>query len=65
MAALSSVLAWRVPRTEEPGRLRCTGRKSGSHVTELSTHTGSPPAAPSPPARVGVVGGRLPLCFWL
>ena len=27
MASHSSVLAWRIPWTEEPGRLQCIGRK--------------------------------------
>ena len=28
MATHSSVLAWRIPRTEEPGGLQCIGLKS-------------------------------------
>ena len=35
MAAYSRILAWRVPWTEEPGRLQCTGRNE-SDMTELT-----------------------------
>ena len=38
MATLSSILAWRVPWTEEPGRLQSMGCK-GSDTTEQLTHT--------------------------
>ena len=37
MATHSSVLAWRIPWTEEPGRLQSTG----SQGQTLSTHTHS------------------------
>ena len=33
MATHSSILAWRIPWTEEPGRLQSRGRKE-SHTTE-------------------------------
>ena len=33
MATHSSILAWRIPRTEEPGRLQSTGSQE-SDVTE-------------------------------
>ena len=37
MSTQSSILAWRIPWTEEPGRLQSLGRK-GSNMTEgLST----------------------------
>ena len=42
MATCSSILAWRIPWTEEPGGLQCTGsqRVRLNWVTEwLSTHT--------------------------
>ena len=32
MTAHSSALAWKIPQTEEPGRLQSTGRKE-SHTT--------------------------------
>ena len=35
MAAQSSVLAWRIPWTEDPGGLRSMGRKE-SNVTEIT-----------------------------
>ena len=34
MAALSSVLAWRIPWTEEPGRLQSVGSQRGGHDFE-------------------------------
>ena len=34
----SSTLAWRIPRTEEPGRLQSLGRKE-SLTTEATQHT--------------------------
>ena len=36
MATHSSILAWEIPRTEEPGRLQSMGLQSR---TRLSTHT--------------------------
>ena len=36
MATHSSFLAWRIPRTEEPGGLQSTGHKE-SDMTELLT----------------------------
>ena len=38
MATHSSILAWRIPWTEEPGRLQSTGRKE-LDMTEVSEHT--------------------------
>ena len=35
MATHSSILAWRIPRTEEPGRLRSIGHKE-SDRTEVT-----------------------------
>ena len=37
MATHSSVLAWRIPRTEEPGGLQSTGLQE-SDTTEQLTH---------------------------
>ena len=31
-ATHSSVLAWRIPRTEEPGRLQSLGLQTGTHM---------------------------------
>ena len=39
MATHSSVLAWRVPRTEEPGGLRSTGHKESDTTERLSSGT--------------------------
>ena len=39
----SSILAWRIPRTEEPGRLhrlQSTGLQESDTTERLSTHTG-------------------------
>ena len=38
MATHSSILAWRIPYTEEPGTLQCMGSQS---LTRLSTHAGT------------------------
>ena len=38
LATHSSNLAWKIPRTEEPGRLQSMGCK-GSDMTERLTHT--------------------------
>ena len=37
VATHSSILAWRIPRTEEPGRLQSMGCKE-SDMTEMSGH---------------------------
>ena len=55
MATLSSTLAWRIPRTEEPGGLQSMGSQRGGHdqeasplacpevsIPELSLRTGHP-----------------------
>ena len=42
MAAHSSILAWRIPWTEEPGGLQSMGRKE-SDMTERLTLSTSPP----------------------
>ena len=36
MATHSTIFAWRIPRTEEPGRLRSIGLKIGT--TEVTLH---------------------------
>ena len=38
MATQSNILAWRIPWTEEPGRLQSTGLQD-SDMTERLTHT--------------------------
>ena len=44
MATLSSILAWEVPWTEEPGRLQSMGLQRVGHdlVTESRTHNTIP-----------------------
>ena len=37
MATHSSVLSWRIPRTEEPGRLKSTGSQESDTTEQLST----------------------------
>ena len=37
MATHSSILAWRMPMTEEPGRLQSMGRKESDMTEQLST----------------------------
>ena len=39
MATYSSVLAWRIPWTEEPGGLSPTGMQSQALLKQVSTHT--------------------------
>ena len=39
MAAHSSILAWRIPGTEEPGRLQSIGSQSRTRLKQLSMHT--------------------------
>ena len=42
MATHSSILAWRIPWTEEPGRLQVhRDTKSRTQLNQLSTHTGT------------------------
>ena len=40
MATHSSVLAWRVPWTGEPGGPQCTGHRDSDTNEQLSTHAG-------------------------
>ena len=44
MAAHSSILAWRIPWTEEPGGLWSMGSQSPTRLKRLSTHTHLPGA---------------------
>ena len=39
MATHSSILAWRIPWTEEPGRLQSMGSQSRTQLKQLSTHS--------------------------
>ena len=39
MATHSSILAWEIPRTEEPGGLQSLGSQSQTQLKQLSTHT--------------------------
>ena len=38
MATHSSILAWRIPRTEEPGGLQSRGRKESDRTERLHFH---------------------------
>ena len=38
MATHSSILAWRIPRTEEPGRLQSMGSQESDMTEQLSMH---------------------------
>ena len=43
MATLSSILAWRIPWTEEPGGLQSMkSQKSKTRLKQLSTHARTP-----------------------
>ena len=39
MATHFSILAWRIPQTEEPGGPQSTGKQSQTQPKRLSTHT--------------------------
>ena len=39
MATHSGILAWRIPWTEEPGRLQSTGMQSQTRLSRLSMYT--------------------------
>ena len=39
MATHSSILAWRIPWTEQPGGLQSMGLQSQTQLKQLSTHT--------------------------
>ena len=39
MATHSSILAWRIPWTEEPGRLQSMGSQRVTHDCATNTHT--------------------------
>ena len=39
MATHSSILAWRIPWTEEPGRLQSMGSQESDTTERLSTHS--------------------------
>ena len=41
MATHFSILAWRIPWTEEPGRLQSMGSQSQTRLKRLNTHTGT------------------------
>ena len=41
MATHSSILAWRIPWTEEPGRLQSLGLRESDMTEQLSTHSHS------------------------
>ena len=41
MAIHSNILPWRIPLTEEPGRLHSMGSKSQNDLRDLSTFTGT------------------------
>ena len=38
MATHSSILAWKIPRTEEPGRLQSMGSQSRTRLSNLPTY---------------------------
>ena len=49
----SSVLAWRIPWTEEPGELQSTGFTESDTTVLLSTHTMAVPWVTSPSSAGG------------
>ena len=62
MATHSSILAWRIPWTEERGGLPCMGsQRVGHDVVTKQHHTTLPPTATSPAATEVTVLGKSPL----
>ena len=54
MATLSSILAWRIPWTEEPGGVQSTGKQRVSHnlLTENALHK---PYCAKPKSEKGII----------
>ena len=48
MATHSSILAWEIPWTEEPGGLQFVGPQSWTRLKRLSTHTWTEACQPPP-----------------
>ena len=48
MSAYSSILAWRIPWTEEPGGLQSKGSQKVRHTEQLSTTLFTPVKSPFP-----------------
>ena len=59
MASHSSILAWRIPGTEEPGGQQSMRSQSQTQLKRLSTHTCRPAGKTLPP---GAKGALLPTC---
>ena len=57
MATHSSILAWRIPWTEEPGRLQSMGSQRVRHDQRTNIHTYTPP---SHGAAYGFIQRNLP-----
>ena len=58
MATHSSILAWQIPWTEEPGRLQSMGWKKESDMTERLNNNNS-----LPPRVMGRISGD-DICDW-
>ena len=61
MATGPSILAWRIPWTEEPGGLQSTGSQSRTH-THTHTHTLFESINKTGPLALTNHGGRVPAC---
>ena len=67
MATHSSILAWRIPWTEEPGGLQSTGSQRGGHNTAEQTHiimawsSGWPAPIQKPPKVTSLEQKMLPV----
>ena len=60
MANQSSILAWKIPWTEEPGRLQSIGHKE-SDTTEVTQHTHVQAICPRPHSKeVAVLDSQVP-----
>ena len=58
MATHCSILAWEVPRTEEPGGLQSMGSKRAGHDSETKEQQGNQTAGPPEQARRGSRAGK-------
>ena len=57
MATHSSILAWTIPQTEEPGGLQSMGSQCRTWLT--NTHTAQLNLKPNPGISEGTGGGRM------
>ena len=64
MANHSSILAWRIPRTEEPGRLQSMGLQRVRHDQVANTHTHEPIYSILEPSREKAMAAHSSTLAW-